>query len=467
MPRAAFIRALAATRASCAPRGLLSARRRQSRAAVLCAFLALAAGACGGRDRANPFDPANEETGGTPRAARASAGCAQVELAWDRLAMRDLSGFRVWRELDGTAGGPGELLTDQALDARTIAFVDSAAPNGRLAAYRVEFLFENGASGWTDPAVARPGPALAWAADPCGYGLVLLTPDARRIRGTRAYGSTVLDVEVDPRGGRLFAASVSFPSAVLVMASDGGGEPAEIPLEQPTAISWSDAASALAVASFYQGRVDWLRPDGSRLGAAEFPGWHPEDVAFRDGERTWVALVDESAARGVLVAVNFQTGRRDTLCRALVRPVAIVDDPRGLGCWVADRAGAVFFVADDGSARRTAEGAFRGPTDLDSDSLGCCWVADPEAGTLSRVDREGAIVRVIAGWPGVRGVTWDPESEALWVAVPDLSEVACLGVAGGGEEILGSGAVAGCPQKVAGDWRGGCRARLPRVDLGK
>ena len=419
-------------------------------------ILAAAGVSCSGRERTNPFDPANDETGGEPRSLRAVAGCHRVDLEWDRLEMRDIEGFRIWREAADGPGAPGVLLTDPGLDAEVTAYADTTLANETVAAYRVEFVFPGNPAAFTTAATARPGSALVWCSDPCGWGLSLLAPDAGQIRGTLAYGSPILDLDIDSAGHRVFAASISLPAAVLVVSSLGADSVAQIPLAGPSAVSWSAREGALAVASFYERRVDWVRPDGQAIFSFDCGPWYPEDVAFRGMEQTWIALSSGGLEGGLLVRVHVSSGTCDTLAEDLGRPVAVVDDPSGPGCWVADRSGAVLFVSDALAGTRTAAGTFRGPTDVEADGRGNCWVADPEAGLVARIDRHGQLLDAVAGWAGVRGVSYDSTTASLWIALPDQGRICRLAAAGEVGTLIGSGAVPGCPQKVAGDWLGGC-----------
>ena len=61
------------------------------------AVVIVAGAACSGRERTNPFDPANSDAHGEPASLRAIAGCRRVDLTWDDLEMRDRTGYRVWR----------------------------------------------------------------------------------------------------------------------------------------------------------------------------------------------------------------------------------------------------------------------------------------------------------------------------------------------------------------------------------
>ncbi|MBD3235416.1 MAG: hypothetical protein GF330_01785 [Candidatus Eisenbacteria bacterium] len=430
-----------------------SRRHPYGRGAWLLALALLFSCGCSGRDRENPFDPLNPETGGAPAAARTRADCGRVTLSWDDLGMRDLAGHRIWRaewHADETAA-LGTLLTPETLPAERATYVDSTVQNDQSYVYRVEYQFgADSAAAYAAPIEARPGGALAWSADPCGWGLALLTPDAGAVERLESYGTAVLDLDVDPLAHRLFAAQID-SGQVLIYRSDGP-RIAAVPVAGASCVSWSAGIGALAVGAFYEQRVVWITPQGETLWSLELGAeQHPEDLAFRDSSTTWIAVRE-----GVLLRAGLGTSRAETLDVALERPVAIAEDP-GRGCWVADRGGDLVYVSDQGDSWRAAPGQFDEPLDVDAVGDGSCWVADLGRGAVVRVDREAQVLEEIGGLSGAAGVTYDPLAAALWVALPERGEVLLRSLSDGWTRRI---LIGGCPRKVAGDWDGRCRATL-------
>jgi streptogramin lyase len=418
--------------------------------AALVLLLAVAAG-CTGRERTNPFDPANPGTAGEPEALTARAACGRVDLAWDDLGMRDLTGFRLWRTV---AGASEALLTPEPLDRARRAYADESAENGTEYRYRVEFLF-GAASSWAVPVTARPGPALPWSIDPCGWGLARLSPDGRTLEEIAHEGSMVVDADVDGAGHRVFAAALTYPARVIVVPSAGPGPGRDLPLTGVTCVSWSGAAGALAAGAFFERRVTWMTDDGAVLGELATDGY-PEDVALRDAGCTWIALADASQRDGRLLRGPLGGAAGEFRAVRVARPVAVADDP-GRGCWVADHAGGVAYVSDSLAVTRSAPGVVLEPADLSADGAGACWAADPRAGAIVQLDRDCVVQRRVDGLAGVTGVTCDPISGTVWVALPDAGRVICREIAAG--RTVGEIFLSGCPSKVVGDWTGGCPPR--------
>lgn len=427
-----------------------------SLAALLLALFAAGSG-CSGRERDNPFDPLNPDTQGEPYGARAAAGCRAADLDWDDWGMRDLIGSRIWRATPEGAAGES-LVTAAALGPSARSHTDAGLENGTLYSYTIELLFREG-SARLAPVEARPGAALVWCSDPCGFGLRRLTPDGRRALAGTETGALVYDLDIDAAGRRVFATDLLSPGVVWVGPSDGEGEFAALPAPGATAVSWSAAAGALAVGAFYERSVQWMTPEGLKLGEIVFdaPPLFPEAVALRDAGCTWIALTDSSGASGRVVRARIGSATVDTVTAGWARPVALADDPEGGGCWVADRGGSVRYVRDDLEVLETPAGAVAAAMDLCADGRGGCWVADAAAGRLLRLDRACGETARVSGLAGVQGVTVDPVTQQLWVTFPRRGEVLLLSGGDVPGDTLGLGAVSGCPTKVAGDWTGGCR----------
>jgi hypothetical protein len=420
--------------------------------AGLLTFFCLLAG-CSGRDHTNPFDPLNPDTHGVPNAARALSGCDRVDLHWDSLDLDDLLGFRVWRAPQHPPG-PFELLTPRDLSPDAAHFADTSARNDVVYRYRVEYLFSGleGESAFAHPIMARPGRGLPWCADPCGWEPLLLAPDGGSVRGRSDAGGVILDLDVDPVDHRVFAAMID--SGLVAVWRSTGERIGAWPVEGASCVGWSASERALAVGAFYESRVSWLAADGASLFDLDLKGSHPEDVAFRDRSLTWVALYE-----GPLLRVDIRSARVDTVAIDLTRPVGLADDP-GLGCWVADRAGAVAYVSDTGAFALNRDD-FERPLDLDRDGASGCWIADSDRGAAVHVDRDVRVIEERAGMDAVAGVTLDPVANTLWLAMPERGKVRCLGLTNGWSQDL---SLNGCPRKIAGDWMGGCTERQTAAD---
>jgi sugar lactone lactonase YvrE len=186
--------------------------RRPPALLILAAALALAG--CSQRERANPFDPANPQTGGRPSGFDAVAGFAVVRLQWDARPDLAIDGFllsrlapgdSLWRPLAGV------------LPTYSNQYLDSGVQNGRRVRYRLDYVVAGVPLGRPAEDDATPGALRPWVADPGAGELVRLSPDGRDVTLREQRLGSVERIAVDPDDGFVWA---SDPFAGLVWAYD-------------------------------------------------------------------------------------------------------------------------------------------------------------------------------------------------------------------------------------------------------
>ena len=153
---------------------------------VVAAFLALAlafgAASCSHRERANPLDAANPDTGGAPQDFNAIADAAFVQLSW--LARPDLAidGYQIFRL------APGDSLyraLTGVLGSGESQFFDATAVPGIEYRYRIHYVIRGElAASWAED-VAMPGPLGPWVVDAERGRLLRLSPDGRDVLHAR------------------------------------------------------------------------------------------------------------------------------------------------------------------------------------------------------------------------------------------------------------------------------------------
>ena len=119
--------------------------------AVLVLFVA--SGGCETRDRSNPLDPYNNETGGLIDGFNALAGNRQVEIRWSRVKQNGLVGYRLLRWL---VGDTPAVLEDHIASNLT-GTVDTAVVNEESYVYQVVAHFQSGDTLASPPDTATPG----------------------------------------------------------------------------------------------------------------------------------------------------------------------------------------------------------------------------------------------------------------------------------------------------------------------
>ena len=120
---------------------------------IFSATTAIALASCAERDRGNPFDPANQVTGGRPTGFAALAREGRADLVWQTPGTPGLVGFQVWRRT-------ADETTFHALSAVLQPSVTSLADRGLLDGldhyYRLYFVFGSGLGSGPAEDVATP-----------------------------------------------------------------------------------------------------------------------------------------------------------------------------------------------------------------------------------------------------------------------------------------------------------------------
>jgi hypothetical protein len=404
---------------------------------------------CDGRGHTNPFDSANPDTGGNPGGLFATSGCSQVTLTWTDFEMQDLLGVNVYRTEDDQE--QLNRLTESLLPSETVTWTDTTAINNTRYNYTLELVFDSGDAVQLTAASAEPGTALPWVADPCGSGISLLASDCRRPREQVLFGHSILDIEIDPTGHRIFVPIID-SDRIEIRHSVSGRFMSEFSAPGASCLSWQPGLSLLSVGAFYEERIFWFSDSGEEVATLAVTG-NPEDVALRDSTTTWLVLREGGVRR-----IAFASGVIDSVAYPFGRAVTVEDDP-GRGCWVTDRDSArVHYIRDDLIVVTSAPGLFERPVDLSVTGEGDCWVADQVAETLTRLDRQCLVSEQLIGVGEVTGVTYAPPTMDLWITRYNDSEVSRINSAGEMTTLY----LSGCPRKVAGDWLSGCASDSSR-----
>ena len=202
---------------------------------VAVAAFAVVSGGCETRDRSNPFDPYNNETGGLIPGFNALAGNEQVEIRWSRVTQNGLTGFRLLRWHPGETP---EVIEDQ-IPANLTGTVDFAVVNEESYVYQLVARFQSGDTLASPADTATPGTRqiIVLGADlPGMYGL---TPDGRDILYAQPARDAYEDMELDERRGILWL-SIPLDGSVQRLNPSGAIAAPEIRVPFVSDVSISD-----------------------------------------------------------------------------------------------------------------------------------------------------------------------------------------------------------------------------------
>jgi len=408
----------------------------------LLALLALLAPGCTRRERTNPLDPGNPQTGGRPEGFDAVAGYSNVALRWTPRGDLAIDGFQLFRRTP----------TDSAFvplgglqPATSGNFLDAGILNGRDYRYRLHYVIGGQLSSNPAEDIATPGPQRPWVCDPGNNELVRLSADGRDIVTRHRIGITPYSIAISPIEGLLWV-SDPFSGRVLRLEPvflDGIeitnlARPFQIALDNGNATAWITDLSG-SVGHFFTsgqpaqpGRIDLLQspggiavnPNTRELYLCETGGSRVRRYAS-DGTPLSSGSVPEPSRVAVDIVSRFvwvtslPTGRVYRLNEAaqvldslsiFSGPIGIAVDSRRRRVWVADAVGNQVIVLD---ALTRAE-VFRvtglgEPRDIDIDlATGDAYVVARSERAVVHLSATGAIVARRTGFSDPYEVGLDP-----------------------------------------------------------
>ena len=335
--------------------------------ALFAAFLG-----CSNRERANPLDPQNGETAGSPSGFTAVALSGQVLLSWNA---SPGPGFQVFRRAENETGF---VSVSNVLPARNTLFTDSNAPNGVTYHYRLHFMTSQGITGPPATAEATPSRVVAWAADAGRGSLLRLSADGREI----------------------------------AFEEPGFGRPSHLEVDKARDLVWIADPDGFRV-------VIYVASPGVRVNVPGF--FDPAVIAIDpfDGS-AWISDFRDNVVRHVLTSGSPGTPASIPL---LDGPLGVDVDHDSRVLWVCERrANKVRRFAPDGQLLGTL--SVTSPSRVATDSSnGEAWVTSFETGTLLHVSPALATLHTITSLSGPVGVAVDHRRGRIWVADPVASQV--------------------------------------------
>lgn len=402
------------------------------RLVALLVLLALVTGGCSRRERLNPLDAGNPQTGGAPEGFNALADFSAVRLVWRPRPDLSIDGYQLFRLAPGDSVyrplGPRQ-------PPNVGSFLDAGVFNDRQYGYQLRYIISGVVGDAVASDVAEPGPVRAYVVDGDGGRLVRLTPDGRDIASTRGrlgapfslavrqdfgpiWVSDDLDgivwwldpasaeprglpglnrpftIALDPQDGSAWVCDRSGTSgSVHHFDAVGNALPGTIGgLLEPSGIATDPADGALWVTERSGDRVRRYSSLGIPLGARPIPTPSRVAVDSLTGE-AWIT----SATTGWVWRFARNLTVLDSL--QLASPVGLALDWRRRTAWIADaQAGQLVAIDMDTRLVRLRIAALAQPYDVAVDlDRGEAWVVARGTASVARYAPDGARLGRVAG----------------------------------------------------------------------
>ncbi len=335
----------------------------------------LAAG-CSDRPRTNPLDPANPETGGRPVGVTVVSILDTIEVRWQAVPLRDLSGYNLYRQRSGETAP--SLLAQ--VDARQTRYRDVGVVYGVLHSYQISARVQAFESPLSAPATITPGPTLLWVADFDDRSVVKLSHDGRHEILRSFVQLSPFRLTVDRQRGSLWALVSDRPSRTkghLVRFTLDGGPVGSygqfvgmvgLALDPASGHVWvADSLGEGLMRFDAEGRLLAQRKNVPKISAVAYNSFMRELWATSVSEGQLLRFASQPLQDSLRMEVRpLFTGR----------PLALEVYQRTGAIWVA-LGDSVMWQSVDGRPSRKANVTFRYASQLAVNQLtGECWVID-------------------------------------------------------------------------------------------
>lgn len=167
---------------------------------ILIPVLLVLLSACSQRERLNPLDPENPETGGRLVGLRLDARGDSLQLRWQPMELNDLSHYELQRSRNDSDFLPLADLLPGVTD-----YWDSNLSFDELYSYRGRAVTDYGVSEWSESVDIVPGPYNLWVADYYDFRVSKLSYDSRRVLGQETF-TTPVAIATGPDSSRFYIA---------------------------------------------------------------------------------------------------------------------------------------------------------------------------------------------------------------------------------------------------------------------
>lgn len=331
---------------------------------------------CSDRQRVNPLDPENPETGGRPTGLSVVSILDTIAVRWDALRLRDLSGFSLYRK----RANESDFSPLADLGPRQNQFLDTAARYGVAHSYRLTARVNGFESPPSDIATVTPGPTLTWVADFDDRSIVKLSHDGQHAITRTLLFLPAFRITVDAQRGAVWALLTDRPSLTSgeLARFDLNGNPlgrsgdftgiVDFALDASDGSIWvADSLGEGLIRFDREGRQIAQRKNVPKLAALAYNKFTDELWALAAHSGQLLRIASQPVVDTLFITTqNFISGA----------PRAIDFNQNTGAAWIA-LGDSVICVDREGNNRFKANASFRFASRVAVDQLtGVCWVID-------------------------------------------------------------------------------------------
>ncbi len=174
---------------------------------------------CADRNRENPLDPQNPQTGGRPTGINVLSRLDSVFLKWNTINLADITGYRVFRKISTEE----DFMQVAVVSPDENSYIDTNLTFEVTYQYQISVFGKDFESQRSDIVEITPGPTFYWVADNSKGELVKLTHDAQHEMHRTANFFNIIDIDVNRATGDVWVVDFlnRFSSDIVKISSAG------------------------------------------------------------------------------------------------------------------------------------------------------------------------------------------------------------------------------------------------------
>ena len=322
---------------------------------------------CSERERLNPIDPQNPETGGKPQGLRIYSEYKEAVLTWDNVKLTDFLGYRIYRKTKPDSEFKLIYLTPKDSN----QFFDKHLSYEQRYTYRISVLANDFESTLSDTVSIIPGPTFIWLSDVYNGRLIKLSHDcAHEISSLKVEGYpwTITHQETN---GNLWYSDVLLNRIYKFENEQQPTLFADLSEHEPIDFVIDEKNGRIWIADELNGNIFVFNTLGDTLKKLqEFEKPVDIDCYSTDGS-CWIADAKKRCVSKISSDFSIVTE-----IFSMNSPAAVSINQTTGEIWVADKS-KVFKFDENGNNLLTIDSGLNYPFKVAVDfQLGCCWVLD-------------------------------------------------------------------------------------------